>query len=300
MAQERRKCIVILSTKSSGSSALQNLLCRDPSVRHVEWTRHNENETLYWVKAASVLGRGQVDMADSEVPIPRGRARGELVQMLGRNLGADYRPPSDDRELVFGGWEALCERYAPVFLEKSPHHLHQRSALELILERERSLDRVDFHIVGLVRNPMAALYSMWRRRREIPEVHQFEWLEAYRNLRWLESERPDLVSVVRYEDLTDSSEPLLPVCRFAGIELPQPGYIHGRALAKWRSDGHYGFGLEHRVAELARTFGYRDEELSNDAAPGWPVYRQLMRWPHLAFRPVRLAVRGARKRMRDR
>jgi len=298
--QERRKCIVILSSKSSGSSALQDLLCQDPSIRHIGWTRHNENETLFWVKAASVLGLPQVNMADSEVPIPVRRARREIVEMLTRNLDGGYRAPSNPRELIFGGWDALCSQFAPVFLEKSPHNLHQRSALGLLLECDNALEDVDFHFVGLVRNPMDVLYSMWRRRREIPEVHQHEWREAYENLRWLRDERPDQVSVVRYEDLVDGHESLMPVCAFAGVDVPEPGYIHGRSIARWRFDGRFGFALDPAVVRLAGEYGYRPEELDNEPGRTWPVYRQLLRLPYRAVRPARLWARAARKRMRER
>ncbi len=299
MAHERTKCIVVLSSKSAGSSALQNLLTSGGRVRHVGRTRHNENETLYWTKAASVLGMPQVNMADSEVPIRAGRARRELVRLLRDNVPG-YTAPRDDRELVFGGWAALCRQYTPVFLEKSPHHLHQRSALSLILECERVLDDVDFAIVGLVRNPMDALYSMWSRRREEPEVHQFEWLEAYRNLEWLTLERPGLVATVRYEDMVEDPSVLRPVCEFAGIDVPGGGYMHGRSIAKWRSDAGYGFVLDPEVASLARRFGYADEQMRNEPSRGWVVRRKLTRWPYIAVRPARIRVRSLRKRWRDR
>lgn len=300
LTRERPKCILLLSSKSSGSSALQNLLSEHPKVRVVGRTRHNENETLYWVKAASVLGMPQVGMADSEVPIPRGKARSELVRFLGWNLGPGYRPPGDDRELIFGGWRALCDRYAPVFLEKSPHHLHQRSAVELILECMERCDDVDFLLVGLVRNPMDALYSMWRRRREIPEVHQHEWREAYENLRLLEQRVPDRVLVVRYEDVIDDPTAVGPVCSFAGIDIPRSDYLHGGSLGRWRRDARYGFRLDDDVLSLARSYGYSEAELSNEARGPWPLYRRLIRWPYRAVRPAKLLVREARKRARMR
>ena len=150
------------SSKSSGSSALQNLLAKLPQVDHISKTRHFEYETLYWTKAASVLRLPQVDMLDSEVPISKERARLDLINLLCDNLES-YTPPSDNDELIFGGWKLLCQNYSPVFLEKSPHHLHQWSALELINECIERIPEVDFLIVGLVRNPMAILYSAWDR-----------------------------------------------------------------------------------------------------------------------------------------
>ncbi len=74
MSACKSQCIIILSIKSSGSSACQNLLSKFSQVSYVPKTRHFENETLYWTKAASVLGLPQVDMIDSEVPISKEKA----------------------------------------------------------------------------------------------------------------------------------------------------------------------------------------------------------------------------------
>ncbi len=63
------KCIILLSEKSSGSSAIQNLLANYTKISHLANTRHYENESLYWVKASSVLGLKQNNMIASEVPI---------------------------------------------------------------------------------------------------------------------------------------------------------------------------------------------------------------------------------------
>src|SRR5262245_11548349 len=118
---ERTRCIVILSTKSAGSSAVQTLLCQFGGARHVQHTRHGEQETLYWTKAASVLGLPQVKLPDSEVPIPRRRAERELRAFLAQNAPG-FSIPADPESMIFHGWHELCLRHAPVFVEKSPHH----------------------------------------------------------------------------------------------------------------------------------------------------------------------------------
>lgn len=127
------KCIIILSEKSSGSSVFHRILADTPGVNTARWTRHQEMETLYWTKAASVLDRPQVKMHQSEVPIERNRARRELIEFLHRNLD-HYAPPDDDQDLILDGWRDLCRQRGPIYCEKSPHHLVQWSNLELILE----------------------------------------------------------------------------------------------------------------------------------------------------------------------
>ena len=125
---------MILSEKSSGSSACQNLIYDVASAKYVSNTRHFEHETLFWTKAASVLGLEQLDALDCEVPIRPGKARADLIALLTSNIPG-YDPPADTRQMVFEGWKRLCESHRPIFLEKSPHHLFQWSALQLILER---------------------------------------------------------------------------------------------------------------------------------------------------------------------
>ena len=80
---DKPTCVVILSTKSAGSSALQNLICECTDGKHVEHTRHVQHETLYWTKAASILGRKQLRIPDSEVPIPARKALHDLRALLG-------------------------------------------------------------------------------------------------------------------------------------------------------------------------------------------------------------------------
>ncbi len=286
MSSPRLKCIIILSSKSAGSSVLQNLLTKHGHTGHVSKTRHSENETLYWVKAASVLGLPQVAMADSEIPIPPAEARTDLIQLLADNLGPSCVLPKDDRELIFDGWHQLCRHYAPVFLEKSPHHLHQWSALELIMQCMRELPEVGFLFVGLVRNPMDTLYSMWRRWRVIPEHSQYDWLVAYSNLLKLRELLGAQVVTIRYEDMVTDSDCLGEVFRFIGVANPGNRELHRRSLGIWRRKKLYGFQLAGEVATLAEQYGYDRRDLHNDTYALWPVYRRASRWFRHSLRPI--------------
>ncbi len=293
----RAKAVVILSTKSSGSSPLQRRVTAITGARHVDHTRHFEHETLYWNKATSVLGLPQEPVPDFEIPIPREQARRDLEDLLTANVPG-YEIPSDDETLVFDGWRALCERYRPVFLEKSPHHLHVWSSLELMASCDERCPGVEMQYVGLVRNPMDCLHSQWTRYYSAPEVMQHHWRIAYENLlRLRDMLGEDRVLIVRYEDLTRGDEILLPLFRFVGRE-PEASSgaerIDRRSIAKWRSDRLFGFRLAPEVVALAERLGYDPEELRNDANPLWPLWRRGRRLAGQAYRaavPLRRQMR---------
>jgi len=296
MNQEGNKCVVVLSTKSSGSSAIQRLLAALSCSRRVRYTRHGENETLYWTKAASALGLPQIKMLDSEVPIAPRRARRELLAFLRKNTG-ESRRTQDTRQWVFDGWERLCQTHRPVFLEKSPHHLVQWAALELMLDCDVSLSSTEFLYVGLVRNPMDALYSAWSRWRTFPEYAQFEWELAYRNLEGLRARLGERLVVVRYEDIVQDLASLAPVIEFVGAgqdELPTD-FLHARSVNKRRDDPRYGFQLALSVRELASTFGYDEVDLEHREVQGWERYRDRARRLYEAQRVVRAPFQRFRR-----
>lgn len=253
---------MILSDKSSGSSALQAYLVRFAGGRHVGKTRHHEHETLYWTKAASLLERPQEKMLDSEVPIAPEPARADLLALLRDNL-AGVPAAADDRDLVFRGWRALCEGFAPLFVEKSPHHLHQWSALELLIECMDASPEIGFLAIGLVRNPIDVVYSSWRRWGSAPESNQYEWLRAGRNLQRLVAVLGPRLAVLRYEDAIRDPARLDFVHAFAGVPYtPESrGFLHADSIQKWRRDGDFRFVLAAPVRALALELGYPPQEL---------------------------------------
>ncbi len=272
------KCLILLSYKSSGSSACQNLLARYPGIHHVSKTRHFEHETLYWTKAASVLRLPQQKMLDSEVPLSRGTARADIVTLLCENVKG-FIPPPDDAELIFTGWRKLCQTFAPVFLEKSPHHLLQWSALELMRDSMERLPDVAFYFLGVVRNPMDTLYSVFRRWKTPPEQAQYEWLIAYRNLLKFRDMVGERLIILRYEEMIRSPQSLHPVCDALTIKRKciSEGYWYQPSQARWKTHPLYGFVLAEDVLRFAQNYGYTRDELIHSSNPLWPYYRDASR-----------------------
>src|SRR3984885_11094125 len=267
MEGELPRSVVVLSSKSSGSSALQRLLCSGTNAQHVQRTRHGEYETLYWTKAASILGLPQAQLLASEVPIAPRKARTDLITLLAHNVPR-FVPPNDDEALVFEGWRALCKRFAPVFVEKSPHHLQQWSCLELMASAVRRLPDVEFRFIGLVRNPMDMLYSAWRRWRLGPQNAQFEWFQAHQNLLRFKELGGDRVAVLSYETLVSHDGVARAVLNKLAIEGSGESVsgLHKNSVLSWKRDAGYGFQLDSTVAQLAAEYGYTPEQLSKQAA----------------------------------
>ncbi|MDO6459747.1 sulfotransferase [Granulosicoccaceae sp. 1_MG-2023] len=290
----KKKCVIILSEKSSGSSACLNFLCQETTLRAVAHTRHYENETLYWVKAASLLGLPQENMIDSEVPIPRKQARRDLEALI-RDNTSGYTLPQDDEALVHDGWRALCEAHAPCFLEKSPHHLCQWSALELIaatMERNRD---VDFLLIGLVRNPMDTIYSQFDRWRHTPSAMEKQWLTAYRNLQRLEAlVGPERIVKLRYEDMVrDPQQHLRRVFEFCGVTNPQidTAYLHTDSLQRWKDKSWFGFCLSEEAMNFAEDLGYERSHMENTPASVWPYTQPALRLQYKLIYPLKKLYR---------
>jgi hypothetical protein len=279
--------VVLLSDKRSGSTMLQEELCRHPGVRHVDFSPHTYFETHHWLKAAVVLERPEHLFVGQKTYAGYGsreNARAYLVETLARNLPG-YVPPADDRELVFGGWEALCRRFGtPVFFEKSPQILAQWAALSLLLEWIEATEAT-VRVICLVRNPLAVQYSAEQLFLTDPGIRQFAWLNAQRNLLAFRAMLPShLHTLVRYEDLVARPrETLAGLQAFIGVE-PHPDVgaeIHATSKEKWRQDPRFTLQLDPSVRQLATHFGYASHELDN---------------PHVAA-PARAPTRRARLRL---
>jgi hypothetical protein len=275
------RCLIILSERSSGSSALQNFLVKFTKAQHVKNTIHYEFETLYWTKAASILGKPQINMVDSRVPFKYEQAKSDIIQLLQENLNV-FDVPDTDKELILNGWRALCQQFSPVFLEKSPHHLCEWSALELMIDSFIEMEDIDYLIVGLVRNPLDTIYSQFRRWYSIPEKIEKQWIIAYQNLLNLKKRIPHKLVIVRYEDLTTSIKPLSSILDFCGVnDQIEENFFYSHSINKWKDDRLFGFSLSSECINLAKKFGYHKSELMNKSYFCAPLIHHIL---HFLYR----------------
>jgi hypothetical protein len=273
--------IVILSAKCSGSTALHRALERSPAIRAAAWTTHEELETLYWTKAASVLGRPQDPMVESTVPYPRDVALASLDEFLVHNGATGLGPAPDETELI-DRWIELRRLHEPCFLEKSPHHLRQVAALELLAEAIRRDDGCRYLVVAIIRNPLDVVYSAWRRFRYRPEQYQWEWAATYEQLEVAGRLYGDRFVALRYEDVvtgaTDVFERVADLVGVPASTWDDRGGLHGGSLRRWSTDPAFGFSLHPDVVRSALALGYEADDLRNpQASRTWPLRREALR-----------------------
>ncbi len=226
-------------------------LLRYEDIHAVKHTRHNERETLFWTKAASMLGLEQKKLIGSEVPIAQENAERQLISIVKKNTdwGGWYEPERYATE----GWLHLCYAFSPVFLEKSPHYLANWSNLDLMNHTIWLTEKyVEHRIVGLVRHPLNTIASAHRRWKWNCYEFEKQWIRSYRNLIKLKEILGDKCHIVRYEDMCKTANHLKPVVNFAGYnQIKEAGFHEPRKMPK-----SFKFKLHPETVDLAREFGY--------------------------------------------
>jgi hypothetical protein len=263
---------ILLSDKRSGSTMFQDEMLRHPAVSTVPYSPHTYLETHWWLMGAVLLERPGSLFVWGERYRGYGSSKNARAYMLDllEKCVPEWKIPEDDRALVFGGWEALCRRFArPVFFEKSPQVLAQWAALSLLLEW---MDCTEFEVrvIGLVRNPHGVMHSARELFGTDPDRRQFAWLVGCRNMLALEQMLPpDSFIRVRYEDLVaDPVEGFRKIAHFVGIPAdPACGSgVRSTSTFKWREDPQHSLALDPAVAQMAIHLGYPPEELANSHA----------------------------------
>jgi len=297
--------VILLSDKRSGSTWFETELCSHSEVQHLHFTPHAYHESHYWVKAACMLTPNGKKFSGNVSPYHYGypaAARKSVIRTVRGNV-SEFVAPMEAEQLIFEGWEALCRQFAqPVFFEKSPQHPHHWAAMELMLKwMQRTRYRVRF--IGLVRNPMAMLYSAAKLFYTDPEKRQHDWLLANQNiLKLARLVGDDRFLQVRYEDLVvDPTEGFSSICRFIGInhEHHIGCSVKSSSLCKWRDDPAFDFHLDERVAAFAQNLGYGLDDVFNPPKPPAGRLEQLRRKVSLRFNRARSRLYNRIKRFRS-
>lgn len=287
--------VILLSDKRSGSTIFQTELCKHDSVASVDYSPHTYEETQHWLKAARLLGTNK-EFYGHEIPsVLKNRlsTRQYTADCIAGNVSG-FSVPAGDRELVFDGWETLCTHFArPVFFEKSPQHLGCWAALSLMMEWIQTT-KFKVRVIGLIRNPLSVMYSADNLFMTDPKVRQFYWADMYRNLLALKAILPpEQLKIMRYEDVIASPiSQFAEVCEFIGVEAASNigADVHVNSKNKWIGDLEYDVKLTESVKQIARHFGYSDEELNNPDKPGVPQFKKIKGRVRLALLQVKSKI----------
>lgn len=259
----------------------QSEICKHPKVNTVDYSSHTYLETHHWLKGAVMLNMPEEKFSGGQRYKGYGSAANARTYMVDTIKGncAGFVVPTTDRELIFQGWEALCDKFAqPVFFEKSPQLLANWAALELMLEWiEQTSYKVK--VIGLVRNPLSVQYSAFQLFHTIPQKRQYGWLEIQKNLLKIQSTLgDDRFLLTRYEDIIDEPQAEFEkISAFIGIEkfADMGRNAHGDSLLKWKTDPFFHFELAEEVKDMALKLGYGEGELAMPDKPNPPLLSKI-------------------------
>jgi hypothetical protein len=118
--------------------------------------------------------------------------------------------------------------------------------------------------IGLVRHPLAVLYSAQQLFHSKPQDRQYPWLEANQNILLMSHfvER-DHFMMIRYEDIVANAHDVFgDVFRFIGIDQDPTVGISARqsSVEGWKRDPQFSVDLAPSVIRLANYYGYSDFE----------------------------------------
>jgi hypothetical protein len=291
--------IYILSEKSSGSSFLFRSLKDALSITSYPETQHFESETLFWTKAASLLNKPQLNMLASAVPYDKDKAREDLKFFLDTNLPAPVEFQSDE-ELVFDGWYELVKNFGPVFIEKSPHHLLQWSALCLMREFEqRFRDKVNCHYICIVRNPKDVFLSQFRRWNVDLKQLENQWLVTYMNWERFQQFAPSNVNqfFIRYEDLVSNRQyQISKICDAMGLQSQLECGEKVKKSKSFRQRDSFGYKFSPSIIYLSKSMGYTEEDLARSDSKSWLIYKMYIIF---AFTPAKFLYRFLQSKLKS-
>jgi sulfotransferase family protein len=269
------KNIILLSDKSSGSTILQKELLKHPDINAVNYTMHNEHETLFWLKAARILNYHKSEFFECRFPFKFSSSLNSVKGLIKKNdLGTDFN--IENKEDIFRIWESFIAKYCPVFFEKSPHHLNHWASTSLIIDFAlKHPDEVK--IIGLVRNPLAVTYSTMKRWTSNPDWRLYKWAYTYRNLMQAEVLLPrEGYRRVSYEDMiSNPGKTFQDICDFIEVPyVPEIGSdIHTKSANKFANDENFTPIIQASVKLVAEYFGYHFEERSLAGISNYKINR---------------------------
>ena len=139
---------------------------------------------------------------------------------------------------------------------------------------------------------MDTIYSQYKHWKSDPKQVETQWVIAYSNLLRLKRILKEKLFIVKYEDMVASVDSLNPILSFCEVktDLIDRNYLHQKALQKWKKDKLFGFKLSKEGSELAKKYGYLEEDLQNNENILWPLVRSVSRIHYLTYTPIKRQI----------
>ena len=263
------KVIILISDKRSGSTLFQRELLKHPQIQTLAYSPHTYSESHHWLKAAVMLSQNSQGFHGNRVYSGYGSKSNARKYMEDCVLGnvPIFKVPTGNRDLIFQGWEALCEKYTqPVFFEKSPQIIAHTAALDLLFEwYEQTNFNVKF--IFLIRNPMAIMYSAYQLFYTKPQKRQWGWMDLMQNMHEFYGKISETDKIwVRYEDMVDQPTVFFEnIQNFIGIpvNLELGSGAHRESKKKWVDDINYDFQFDPKIKPFIKQLGYSQEDIYN-------------------------------------
>jgi hypothetical protein len=265
----KKTVVILISDKRSGSTLFQRELFKHTEINTLKYSPHTFLESHHWLKAAVMLSQDGQGFQGNKVYSGYGtkaNARKYMEDCIKGNIH-EFIIPSSDEELIFKGWDVLCEKYAqPVFFEKSPQIIAHTAALDLLFEWYQNTE-FDVKFIFLVRNPMAIMYSAYQLFYTDPRKRQWGWADLMQNMfEFYERVSASDKIWVRYEDMVDNPSLFFEkVQNFIGLPINEEmgNGAHRESKKKWVNDSNYDFHFDPKIISVINKLGYGGEDIFN-------------------------------------
>ena len=189
----QRKTIILLSSKRSGSTLVQNIFRNNKNVNLCHEDQSCKVvECQFWSLSYELLIK-KISYSDF-------KKKFKLQTFI--DIKKIYLKQIKDKFDIFELWNIILDKYGPIIFDKSPQYLSNYKVIELILEYKKIYNNVYF--IGIIRDPRDIITSQQLLWGGNITDREKELISKFNNLQRL-SDLHDL-AIIKYEDLIKSPD----------------------------------------------------------------------------------------------
>lgn len=209
LKNNRRKTIILLSPKRSGSTLVQNIFSNNKFVKLCHQNQFTKVvECQFWSLSYLFLNK----------KISYKYLRQKFLKQTSFDIKKIYKENIRDKSDIFKIWNIILDKFGPIIFDKSPQYLSDFKIIELIIDYAKSGNQVNF--LSIIRDPRDVLmsqYLLWGGK--IIEREE-EIITKFENLNRL-NKRVNLY-IFKYENLVKKSKiEIVKLFNFCNLEYSQ-------------------------------------------------------------------------------